>query len=226
VDEQRLAELFRDAAGEPPPASFDERDIAVASRDADRRHRRAVRTWGVVAASVVVLAGVAVGIGSIGQGGGGTSSSTASPASVRPFNTGPAPGSARPQGRLPDVTGGEENGCGPTDPNLLAALAGALPTAGRIGPVAVNLPCPAGARAAGYQVRDGAVTGVVAVVLTPAGATQPLTVLALPRGAVHDTEATASGGRLTVLSEPAAGATVAPFANLVGPIARQLAASH
>ncbi|HWE88841.1 MAG TPA: hypothetical protein VG317_05190 [Pseudonocardiaceae bacterium] len=223
MDEQKLADLFRAAAGDPPPASFDERDIAAASRDADQRHRRTVRTWGAVAASVVVLAGLGIGIGTVAHGGGsGAANSAGSPATAHPFDTG-QPGTAHPLGRQPAVTGGE-NACGTTDPSLATALADALPAASRFGPAAVRLPCPADARSAGYQVRDGAATGVFLVVLTPG--TEPLSTTTLPANAVRDTETTASGGRLAVLSEPAAGSALAPFTNLVAPIARQLAASH
>lgn len=228
VDEQRLADLFRDAVGEPPPASFDERDIAEASRAADRRRRRAVRGWGTAAACVVALAGLTVGADALfGHGGGGATNGASSAAgrvftSNNPNNT---TGLMSPQGRVPagpEATGG----CGPADPGLAAALSGHLPAAGLLGPAPVHFPCPAGARSAGYQVRDGGITGVFEVVLIPASDSQSLNGLSISRDITWDLVTTPSGAQLMVLSGPSGGGSTAPFANLVTPIARQLAATR
>ncbi|WP_086827681.1 hypothetical protein [Allokutzneria sp. NRRL B-24872] len=58
MDERKLADLFRDAVREAPPASFDEQDVLGASKLATARHRMRVATGS--AFGVVVLAGVAV----------------------------------------------------------------------------------------------------------------------------------------------------------------------
>ncbi|MCP3799239.1 hypothetical protein NLX83_08215 [Allokutzneria sp. A3M-2-11 16] len=58
MDEHKLADLFRDAVREAPPASFDEQDVLGASKLATSRHRMRVATGS--AFGVVVLAGVAV----------------------------------------------------------------------------------------------------------------------------------------------------------------------
>ncbi|SDN20670.1 hypothetical protein [Allokutzneria albata] len=58
MDEHKLADLFRDAVREAPPASFDEQDVLGASKLATARHRMRVATGS--AFGVVVLAGVAV----------------------------------------------------------------------------------------------------------------------------------------------------------------------
>jgi hypothetical protein len=225
VDEQRLAELFRAAVGEPPPASFDERDIAEAARAADRRHRRTVRGWAAAAACVVALAGLTVGADALFGHGGGGPANGASSATGRQFTPNNSPDAMRPQGRAstaPETTGG----CGSADPGLAAALSTQLPAAGLLGPAPVQFPCPADARSAGYQVRDSGITGVFDVVLIPAGEQWPLSAPATSRGSVWDTVTTPGGARLTVLSVPSGGGSTAPFANLVAPIARQLAASR
>src|ERR1041384_4596943 len=42
MDEQKLADLFRDAAHEAPPASFDAGDVRTASRKAALRRRNSI----------------------------------------------------------------------------------------------------------------------------------------------------------------------------------------
>ncbi|MCP2262108.1 hypothetical protein LX15_005840 [Streptoalloteichus tenebrarius] len=62
MDEHKLAALFRDAARDAPPASFDERDVAAASRRATVRQRTAL-ALGSAFGVAVLFGGVAVGTG-------------------------------------------------------------------------------------------------------------------------------------------------------------------
>ncbi|HEX7659977.1 MAG TPA: hypothetical protein VF444_10920 [Pseudonocardiaceae bacterium] len=125
--------------------------------------------------------------------------------------------------------------CGAADATLATALAGQLPASGVLGPAAVDFPCPSGARSAAYRVSDGTNSGLFEVVFIPAGGS--FGTPAIAASTAWDVATTPSGGRLIVLSVPAgsrstAGSTgptsdsAAPFANLVTPIARELAATR
>jgi hypothetical protein len=236
VDEHKLTELFREAVRDTPPASFDERDVTHASqRIAQRRRTSAV--VGATIAAVLVFGGVVVS--SIQLIRPQTATSNAAP------GLGPA---AANQGTLtvdglPSEQGAPQPGdkastnaplaaqvCGPVDRELADALVKTLPATAVQQPAPVGGSCPPGARAAGFVVRDGAVTGVFSVVLAPAegaapsveSSTRPSSAVAACSGTVC-TVTTASGKKLTVATKQNSGFATAPFANRVPAVAQQLA---
>jgi hypothetical protein len=247
VDEQRLGELFRAAAGDTPPATFDERDIATKSRQVTQRRRSLIAGGGGLA--VVVLAvGLLLGTGVFGHTlGRGPASSAAgalapehtatgghtfAPALGAPNVVGPRgssfPPTAPMQGGAPGGEAGHgagstHAGCGPTDRELAVALAGELPSVGA--PVAgpATLTCPPGSRTAAYLVPDGSTTGYVIAVLAPRSAT----------GQVRDTasgslayDIPSRSGRWTlyVVSQPTGGRAAGPLAARLAGYGQSLAA--
>ncbi|MCP2166169.1 hypothetical protein [Goodfellowiella coeruleoviolacea] len=265
MDEHDLAELFRDAVRDTPPASFDEHDVAAAARRATARQRTRV----LVGSGAVVLALLGVGVVGYGltarqhtatstmtvaedQSSAGRSTTTAE---LGPLNA-PAPQNTDSDGTLenrrsgpppksiPESSSkqGDENtgsasrsagstptGCGQVDRELAVALANELPVDPATVPAPVAGSCPAGARAASYLVRDGGTTGVVSVVVVPAtaDATAPRTPeLPSTNGSARATVHTGSGGQLTVVSQPQAGSTSAPFADRIDRVASQLAGRY
>lgn len=121
-------------------------------------------------------------------------------------NTGPRAGAPRP-------------GCAKADRELATALAGELPAAPRMGPLAAKVPCPVGSRAAAYAVRDDGLTGTVSVLLLPASAP---TLPQLP-GASTSIATTRSGDSLLVSSTPDSPLLAAPLGAEVPKIAHALA---
>jgi hypothetical protein len=244
VDEQRLSELFQAAAGDGPPASFDETDVASASRKVTAR-RRSMLAGGGGLAIVVIAVGLLLGTGVFGHTlrGGSVSSAgalAAPPRSVTSSGTfghalaGPDVGtpqnfpSSTPMqggggaGGVGPAAGSTRAGCGPTDGQLAVALANELPSVGA--PVAnpTSLACVPGSRSVSYLVDDGTTNGYVIAVLIPTSA----------NGLFSDTAAgshsfrgpTASGKSiLVVLSQPAPGGTVGPLVGQLGTIQRAIA---
>ncbi|HEX3789226.1 MAG TPA: hypothetical protein VHW44_15290 [Pseudonocardiaceae bacterium] len=253
MDDQTLAELFRAAAADPPPATFDEQDVLHASRRITAR-RRSLLAGGSAFGGLVLVVGLVIGLGDFGHTNGETSASAGSAAVVSGTGTfaPDAPGQANGPGRVGPMvpneqmtqdfpvttpmqgggptggagkTGSALSGCGPTDGQLAVALAGELPSVGAenaAGSVPVaQANCPAGARAAGFQVHQGSAAGLVGAVLLPAG--EAVTDLALPAGAVQVSAPSAAGGQLVVFSRPNRGAT-APYVDQLHAIALALAA--
>jgi hypothetical protein len=250
VDEQKLSDLFQAAVRDVPPASFDERDVATASRRVTAR-RRSMLAGG--SAAVVVLLAVGLVVGGVVFGHNSTSTSASVAAGQanqgqRTFGKNDvapraAPGAGHEQNAIPEQgtnfpattpmqggaavggvgpdAGSTPSGCGPTDGELAVALANELPSAGAPAAAPVTLACPAGARAAGYLVHDGTATGYVFAVLTPAGTPSP----APPAGATTATATAADGAILTVLSEPTSGSPAAPLATRLAAIAHSVAAA-
>ncbi|WP_199440420.1 hypothetical protein [Umezawaea beigongshangensis] len=199
MDEQELAELFRDAVRDVPPATFDETDVRSASARATARRRASV-VVGTAVAAALALGGTVAGLGVLDEV--SQEDATVAGAATDPTpgvmrapdepgraDRGQLPGSA-PTGGLPPeelpveppLQGGETTGsagpptgttppgCGEVDRELAVALAGELPAAATGGqPVPVAGECPAGSRAAGYLVRDGDAVGLFSVVVVPAG---------------------------------------------------------
>src|SRR5687768_11522241 len=66
MDEQKLADLFRDAAHDAPPASFDAGDVRTASRRATLRRRNSIAA-GTTLVVVLGFGGVVAGAGWFGQ---------------------------------------------------------------------------------------------------------------------------------------------------------------
>lgn len=177
MDDQRLGELFRAAAGDVPPASFDEKDIAAASqRITQRRHSMLLGGGGL--AVVLLAVGLVFGIGALAHTVGGSAVNSGAAAGVPgPVSTerGPfaAPGIVRSSpGASPmqggGVTGkvgpgadGTHIGCGPVDGDLAVALASEIPSAGARAPVPASVLCPEGSRSAAISVPGGVVTAVL-----------------------------------------------------------------
>lgn len=184
MDEQRLTELFRDAAGEAPPPSFGRDDVVASSRRATARRRSALAGSS--------LLGVAVLTGGVLLGG----------QVLAPSPTGEVPAAApgagdgtvrlatpfaAPPGAGTDAAPGSAGGCGPADTELTAALTDTLgPGPG----LAFPQPCPPGFRAAGVAVPGGTVYALLGPAVlseadvpgyasAPAGA-EVLSVISLP----------------------------------------------
>jgi hypothetical protein len=184
VDERQLAELFRATAGQAPPASFDENDVASASRKVTQRRRTVLASGGGLA--VVLLAvGLVFGAGGFGHTLSGGSVGVAvgsAPAGSRTNGHSFGPALAGPEGVTPRTpsfpatsplqggagageaghrAGSTHAGCGPTDGGLAVALASELPSVGA--PVAspAALICPPGARTVTYAVSGGHVSAVL-----------------------------------------------------------------
>lgn len=219
MDEGELGKLFRDAAGTPPPASFDRDDVLSASRRATARRRSALAGGSLL--GVAVLGGV------LGAQLSGPAQPTA-PADP-PSAAAPAPeagGRAAPQ---PLSTPGDSSGrsaaavasCGPADPELAAELSAALAdlTAPTGPPVPLSEPCPAQSRAAGQPVPGG----TIYLVVSPA-ATAPGTSGAVgPDGARSHAVTTDDGSLVAVRSVPETGRGPAPLDEHVDELAREIA---
>jgi hypothetical protein len=211
VDEQKLAELFRAAAADTPPAAFDAHDVVAASRRITAR-RRSLIAGGSALAGVVLVVGLVVGLGHTGDS--GVPASSAAAGSAR---TG-TPGANRAQPMMPDEdipnptpkqggdgagrTGGNAAGCGPTDGQLAAALANELPSVGARTTVPNTITCPADTRSAAYRVSGG----TVGVLLIPAGESG----VRVDPGVVTSPHRTASGASLIVFSAPDVGSGITP----------------
>jgi len=200
VDETRLNQLFRDAVGRPPAASFDTGDVVGASRRVAARRRSAL-TGGS-------LLGVAVLTGGVLLGG-----DVLRPAPENPSAASrPAPEAGdrmlTPELMTPFLAppgAAEAVGCAAVDAELAAALATALGTAGP----AVPLPetCPPGTRAAGLPVPGGTVYALLGPTAPGPGAAS------LP----------VDGGVLTVVSVPADPAAAPPPVGDLDRLAREVA---
>ncbi|HEX3649844.1 MAG TPA: hypothetical protein VHV49_15570, partial [Pseudonocardiaceae bacterium] len=183
MDERQLAELFRAAAGQAPPASFDEQDVAAAARKVTQR-RRSVLAGGGGLAVVLLVVGLVFGAGGFRHTlSGGSAGEAAAPAHSGPTVTNGhtlGPALAGPEGVTPPsfpVTsplqggvgtgeaghgaGSTHAGCGPTDGGLAVALASELPSVGAPVAAPAALICPSGARTATYAVSGGHVTAVL-----------------------------------------------------------------
>lgn len=236
MDEHKLADAFRSAVRETPPASFDTGDVVTASRRVTARRRRQLAAGSAL--GVVLLAGgLAAGTGLFGSGPqnvplAGSPPSVSGSAGTLGAHTEPngsQPRGATPlgpntlAGTAPGHSGTPQSGvesCGGVDADLAAALATELPSAPAGTPASAAGSCPAGARAAAVPVRDGATSGVVTVVLVPtanAGRAGPDAGPAAVRAA-H------GGGTLTVASRSASGQGAAPYAAQLDRIATDLAA--
>jgi hypothetical protein len=251
VDEDKLADLFRAAVADPPPASFDERDVAARSGRVTARRRSMLIGAGGLA--VVVLAvGVLLGTGVFGHtANGGTVAASAGVAqrpaatSGRGFGNVPlAPPDAGAQVVTPSGThfpsstpkqGGGENGgpgpaaggthagCGPTDGQLAVALANELPSVGAAVAAPTALACVPGTRSATYVVHDGMTTGYVTALLVPVDAKSLFSDRA-PGATGHTGPAHSGRWTAVVLSQPTQGPPTGPLANQIAGIQKAIAA--
>ncbi|MBY8848083.1 hypothetical protein [Saccharothrix longispora] len=247
MDEQKLSELFRDATRDAPPASFDVGEVRAASARATARRRSAVAV-GSALAVVLVFGGVVVSANLFANTAGDTAAAVsaegAPPPDVTRFGDAQAP--ALPEDAAPDRSGGmpprsvpddpstqgdeplgtadrptvgrTPGGCVEVDRELAVALADELPVARGLQPAPAAANCPVGARGASYLVRDGGTTGTVSVVVAPAGTSD----LAVDPSVRFQSSPTPGGEELYVLSEPAAGSSVAPFADELASLAQRL----
>jgi hypothetical protein len=211
VDERKLEELFRESVRSVPPASFDEHDVARASRRVTAR-RRVAAVGATVVAAVVLVGGIGVGTGLF--------SSPTSNVASQPQN---APIMPRTDG--PSVMESRSGQCDPNAP-LVAAVTRQLPEAAGTTPVATS-PCPSGAESASFVLRDGNSTGKVTVIVSPAGSVAPEQATPgdgrRPDGTEQSVRKARSGKLVVVLSRPNAGSPTAPYGARLASIAGNLA---
>ncbi|SDP83917.1 hypothetical protein [Lentzea jiangxiensis] len=179
MDEQKLADLFRDAAHDAPPASFDAGDVRTASRRATLRRRGSIAA-GTSLVVVLGFGGVLAANSWYGQDGGNStvagsgqqgtdtaqSPMTLMEAQPPPNNDfpGDAP-STQGDGTAPgstSFTAGERavQGCAGVDRELADALAAEL----SVSPVPAIPPavtCSPASRAAAYKIDGLTITAIV-----------------------------------------------------------------
>lgn len=228
MDEQKLADLFRAAAADAPPAAFDAHDIAAASRRITAR-RRSLVAGGSAMAGAVLVVGLVVGFGGVGHTGGseasagsagGSRAATTDANRARPMlpNEDFSAPTPKQGGDGGGKTGSNPAGCGPTDGQLAAALANELPSVGAITPIPDTISCPADTRSAAYQVTGG----TVGVLLVPATSA---TGLKVDPKVTTSPQQTKSGATLIVFSQSTAATQTAtpPEADRLTTIASALA---
>ena len=238
MDENRLAEAFRDAVGDVPPASFETRDVLAASARATARARRRAQFGGGVALGVVVLVGGVFAVTSLPGGGGGASSGQAAVNPSTPFGTGgpmsmstmtpdrggPQTGKILPNGGDGGDTTTTPPQCGQPDQSLATALVAELPAAAGAQAKPADVTCPPGAAGVAFQVTDGVNTGLVeAVLVQPDQVTGKVPAITAPNATPVRTR---TGASLTLFSRPTAGSGAAPFVAQLGDIAARLATHY
>jgi hypothetical protein len=177
MDEQKLADLFRDAAQDAPPASFDAGDVRTASRRATLRRRTSIAA-GTTLVVVLGLGGVVASNGWIGTE--KTTSNTAGSGQQQDngAQSPMTPLEAQPQKNFPsddmstqgDVTppgstGSSASaravqGCAGVDRELADALAGEL----SVSPEAAEPPtvtCSPDSRSAAFRIDGLTITAIV-----------------------------------------------------------------
>ncbi|HEX7302380.1 hypothetical protein [Lentzea sp.] len=196
MDEQKLADLFRDAAHDAPPASFDAGDVRTASRRATLRRRNSIAA-GTTLVVVLGFGGVLAANSWYGQDGGSSSNAAApvqqqsetaqSPMTLMeaqpppnndfPGDASSTQGDVSPPGSTGSSTGARAvQGCAAVDRELADALAGELsvsPTLAR--PPSVS--CSAASRAAAFTIDGLTITAIVTPdeLQPPAGAAKTRT---------------------------------------------------
>jgi hypothetical protein len=222
VDEQRLAELFRTAAGDAPPPSFGTDEVIAASRRATARRRSALA--GGTLLGVAVLAGGVVTVGQLlpenapPAAQAAPRAGAASPSDARPFAL-PAPAVPEPRS-LPGHGG--LLGCGSIDRQLAAQVtpmlaARQIEQAGSV--TQVPEPCPQGSRSVAIPVTGGT---LFVMVVPEAGQSEPVEINR-PDGARGYAVALDGGRGLAVISMPSAQGQQAPYAVQLPDLARELA---
>jgi hypothetical protein len=179
MDENKLADLFRDAAHDAPPAAFDVADVRTASRRATQRRRNAI-AGGTALVVVLGFGGVAAGTNWFGVDKGAQSAagsgqhednSAESPLTAPPVTpnnqTKDFPGDLSTQGDTatpgsadPSVGGRAVQGCAVVDRELAVALAGELSVPPDLAePPTVS--CSPPSRSAAFKVDGLTITAVV-----------------------------------------------------------------
>ncbi len=179
MDEQKLADLFRDAAHDAPPASFDAGDVRTASRRATLRRRNSIAV-GTTLAVVLGFGGVVAGTGWFGTDADKNTNNAGSAQQREPGAEAPPtaleaqppqkdiPGdpSMQGDGSTPGSTGlmtGAQRavqGCAAVDRELADALAGEL----SVSPERAEAPsvtCSPDSRAASFKIHGLTVTAIV-----------------------------------------------------------------
>jgi hypothetical protein len=208
MDEQKLADLFRDAVHDAPPASFDASDVRTASRRATLRRRNSIAA-GTTLVVVLGLGGVVAGTGWFGTEK-STMNSAASgqqkdesaptelmtPQQAQP-QTKDFPGDASTQGDASTpgsagfTTGAPRavQGCAAVDRELADALAGELSVSPGLAE-APSVTCSPDSRAATFKINGVKITAIV----TPQA-------FEAPDGARTEKAKTAAGQDLYVLTQ-------------------------
>lgn len=188
MDERKLADLFRDAAHDAPPASFDAGDVRRASRRVTLKRRSSIAA-GTTLVVVLGFGGVFAANGWVGQDTKGSNSAGSGQKRDDPAESPMTPLQAQPptnfsgeskstQGdaQTPGSTGlttGESavQGCAGVDRELADALAVELsvPPDGAVPP---SLTCSPDSRSAAFKIGELTVTAIVTPQLfeAPAGA--------------------------------------------------------
>jgi hypothetical protein len=244
MDENRLAELLKDAVADTPPATFTHDDITKESA-----RQRVNRRNGLLAGSafgVAVLAG-ATALGVALWTGQETPASVTSAESTNSGGNGNAapyelpdegvaasgqtergdqqdfPSESRKQGRTPDGNGGSSDsastpsGCEQVDRELAAALAGELPDTANVkvaDAVPVSWGCATNASGAEFAVPGG----VISVLLM-----QDNQLTAFESGAAQADASTSDGRYVVVVSLPSGSDGSAPFVSDLTRIATEIA---
>jgi hypothetical protein len=214
VDENKLAELFKDAARDAPPPSFDVASVRAGSHRATVRQRSAI-ALGSTMAVVLVFGGVALGNGGFAMTSNGAATDSAGlgkaveqPAAPYEQSTlgasvdrgepkaqdvpeGSSTQGVGSSGNVSPPADGTPGGCGTVDRELANALAGELSVASDLAAPA-GLACPDGSRSASFDVDGGRVFAVVVP-----GRQE----LSTPVGATQTTKLTKSNSTLYVVSE-------------------------
>jgi hypothetical protein len=244
MDENKLADLLKDAVAETPPPTFTASDVA---RESDRqrvRHRNGVlagSAFGVALLAGATALGVALWTGpgvttgamdaeSAASGGNGNAAPYELPnednkaaAPTERGGTEDFPPEMPKQGGYPDGSGGPAgpagtpSGCEQVDRELAAALAGELPAAAKVkvdDAIPVSLSCPEGATGAAYDLPGGRIS----VILMPDDAALTTTSM---RGTQADAPTT-DGRQVFLVSEPVSASGTAPFGSDIERIATEL----
>jgi hypothetical protein len=183
MDEQKLADLFRDAAHDAPPASFDASDVRTASRRATLRRRNSI----AAGTTLVVVLGFGGAVASTNwistdKNGAGVAQQQDNGAEVpaNPLEAQPPPknnpGDASTQGdaSTPGSTGfstGAQRavqGCAAVDRELADALAGELSVSPEFAQVP-TVTCSPDSRSAAFKIDGLTITAIV----TPQGFVPP-----------------------------------------------------
>jgi len=179
MDENKLADLFRDAAHDAPPAAFDVSDVRTASRKATQRRRSAI-AGGTALVVVLGFGGVVAGTNWVNQDKGtesvagagqqeGNSAQSPLSAPLDPprMQTKDFPGDPSTQGDVvtpgsadPSVGGRAVQGCAVVDRELAVALAGELSVSPEDA-VPPSVSCSPPSRSAAYRIDGLTVTAVV-----------------------------------------------------------------
>lgn len=178
MDEQKLADLFRDAAHDAPPASFDASDVRTASRRAAVRRRNSIAA-GTTLVVVLGFGGAVAGTNWIAQ----DKNSSAVAGSGQQDNAGQSPmiapelnqpnqknfpdGETSTQGDVPPsgsvglpADASAVQGCAGVDRELADALAGELSVSPEFA-IAPTVTCSPDSRSAAFKIDGLTITAIV-----------------------------------------------------------------